>query len=119
MEVLHHVWELGEARVADVRERILEERPVAYTTVMTVMKKLAKKGFLQFDADGATYVYSAAKPPEEVRQGLLQDVVDKVFLGSRTALVQTLVEDEKLSAAEREEIRRLLDQLDSKHGRPG
>ena len=42
MEVLHHVWALGEASVADVHASILKTRPVAYTTVMTVMKKLAR-----------------------------------------------------------------------------
>ena len=52
MEVLHHVWDLGRATVADVQARILRERKVAYTTVMTVMKKLADKGYLQFEMDG-------------------------------------------------------------------
>ena len=111
MEVLHHVWDLGQATVADVRARILEERSVAYTTVMTVMKKLAGKGFLRFDPDGATYVYSAARTPDDVRQGLLQDLLSKVFLGSRAALVQTLVQDEEISDSERDEIRRLIDTL--------
>jgi len=44
MEVLHHVWDLQDATVADVHERILSDRKVAYTTVMTVMKNLKKKG---------------------------------------------------------------------------
>ena len=116
MEVLHHVWELGEATVADVLARIVEERPVAYTTVMTVMKKLAKKGFLQYDADGATYVYSPARSPDEVRQEILEDLVDKVFLGSRTALVQALVGGEEVTDGERDEILRLVRGLSREGG---
>ena len=74
MEVLHQVWAIGEASVADVHERMLGYRSVAYTTVMTVMKKLADKGYLQFAKDGATYVYSAARSPEEVQRSLVDDL---------------------------------------------
>ena len=116
MEVLHHVWELGEATVADVLERIVAERTVAYTTVMTVMKKLAEKGFLRYDADGATYVYSPARAPDEVRQELLQHMLDKVFLGSRAALVQTLVQGEQISDREKKEMRRLVEGLSKRGG---
>ena len=72
MEVLQHVWTLGSATVSDVHERILATREVAYTTVMTVLKKLATKGYLTYERDGNAYVYSAAQPPDEVRADLLR-----------------------------------------------
>ena len=56
MEILHHVWELGEATVAEVQELILKNRKVAYTTVMTIMKNLNDKGFLKYRKQGVTYV---------------------------------------------------------------
>ena len=111
MEVLHHVWELDSATVADVHERILRERKVAYTTIMTVMKKLSEKGFLRFDRDGASYVYSAARSPDDVREGLLRALLEKVFQGSSAALVQTLVRREDISPEEREEIRLMVESL--------
>ena len=101
-----------QATVADVRERILETREVAYTTVMTVMKNLADKGYLQFEKDGVTYVYSAARPPEEVRHSLVDDLVRKVFEGSSLALVQTLVRSENLTEAERQDIKHLIDGME-------
>ncbi len=112
MEVLHHVWSLGEATVADVRARILQERDVAYTTVMTVMKKLSEKGYLRFRQDGRTYVYSAAQPPDEVQHSLLSRLMDSVFHGSPMALVQTLVRHESLSEEERREIARLIEEME-------
>ncbi|HMB94272.1 MAG TPA: BlaI/MecI/CopY family transcriptional regulator [Rhodothermales bacterium] len=112
MEILHHVWDLRQATVADVRARILETREVAYTTVMTVMKNLADKGYLQFEKDGVTYVYSAARPPEEVRHSLVDDLVRKVFDGSPLALVQTLVRAENLTEAERQDLKRLIDEME-------
>lgn len=111
MEVLQHVWDLGEATVAAVHERVLRERKVAYTTVMTVLKKLADKGFLDVDDSAQSYVYSAARSPEEVRGELAEDLVEMAFRGSPAALVQTLVRREELTSAEREEILRLVNGL--------
>ena len=112
MEVLHHVWDLGEATVADVRERILEDRDVAYTTIMTVLKKLAEKGYLDYHKEGRSYVYQPAQEPNEVQHSLLRRLMDKVFEGSPSALVQTLVKREDLSDDERAEIRALIDALE-------
>lgn len=111
MEVLHHVWDMGEATVKEVQGRILEHREVAYTTIMTVMKNLADKGYLKFRKDGVTYVYSSAQEPESVRFNLVKDLVKKVFKGSPKELVQTLVEGEKLSSEERKEILNLIDNM--------
>lgn len=111
MEVLHHVWDLGEATVKDVQERILEKRKVAYTTIMTVMKNLADKDYLKYRKDGVTYVYSPAQKPESVRFNLVEDLVKKVFKGSPSELVQTLVEGENLSSKEKAEILNLIENM--------
>lgn len=111
MEVLRHVWALGRATVREVHERVEADRPLAYTTVMTVMKNLADKGLLAYEQDGTAYVYRAAVAPDEVRGGVLAGILDKVFGGSPAALVQSLVQQETLSDADRAEIRRLLDAM--------
>ncbi|MGM0589680.1 MAG: BlaI/MecI/CopY family transcriptional regulator [Bacteroidota bacterium] len=112
MEVLQHVWELNSASVADVRERILKEREVAYTTIMTVMKNLTEKGYLKYRKEGVTYIYSPAQEPESVRFNLIKDMVKKVFKGSPMQLVQTLVQGEDLSEEEKREIRSMIDQME-------
>lgn len=111
MEVLRHVWALGEASVADVHSTILKDRAVAYTTVMTVMKKLARKGFLHCNSSGSKYLYTPARAPARVRQELVQDLLDQVFQGSASALVQTLVRSEQIPPGERAEIQELLKSL--------
>lgn len=112
MEVLHHVWDLGEATVREVRKRILENREVAYTTIMTVMKNLAEKGYLKYRKDGVTYVYSAAREPESVRSNLIRDLVSKVFKGSPKELVQTLVQSEDLDEKDIKEIKQMIDKME-------
>ncbi|WP_234572545.1 BlaI/MecI/CopY family transcriptional regulator [Rhodohalobacter sp. 614A] len=112
MEILNIVWNLGEASVADVREKILEYREVAYTTVMTIMKNLADKEYLKYRKDGLSYIYSAAVQPDQVRYSLINRLIDKVFQGSPKDLVQTLVQNENLSEEERREIKNMIDKLE-------
>ncbi|MDX1741376.1 MAG: BlaI/MecI/CopY family transcriptional regulator [Rhodothermales bacterium] len=115
MEILHHVWQLKSATVGDVRDRIQQERPIAYTTVMTVMRNLAGKGYLTFEKEGNTYIYSPLQSAGDVQRSLLRDLVTKVFRGSPTALVQTLVSDEELSDQDIERIRNLIDGMEGDH----
>ena len=109
MEVLRHVWDLGRATVRDVHDRIRYDRRIAYTTVMTVMKNLAEKGYLSFERDGQTYVYRAERRPEEVRGTVLSGILDKVFGGDPASLVQTLVQADALSDADRDRLRQIID----------
>jgi predicted transcriptional regulator len=114
MEVLHIVWRLEKATVANIHEEILKSRKVAYTTVMTITKKLADKGLLQYQKSGNSYVYEPARPEEEVKNGLLRQLLDKVFKGSPAELVQNLVEHESLSPAQRKEIEAAIKNLGKK-----
>lgn len=113
MEILHLVWELKHATVADVQERLLQRREVAYTTVQTVLRNLTRKGYLTYEKDGATYVYAPARPAEEVQHSLLKSLLTKVFKDSPTAMVQTLVRFEALSDDEVDELRRMIDQMEA------
>lgn len=112
MEVLHHVWEMGEATVKQVRKRILEDREVAYTTIMTVMKNLAEKGYLKYRKEGVTYVYSPAQEPESVQSNLIKDLITKVFKGSPKDLVQALVNSEDLTEKDLSEIKNMIEKME-------
>ena len=76
---------------------------------MSSMRKLAKKGYLTFTQEGSAYVYSAAKPPHEVKFSLLSGILNKVFKGSPVELVESLVKHEAISEADMDDIRRLID----------
>ena len=110
--MLSTVWELGEASVSDVRSVLLTRGPIAYTTVMTTMRKLADKGYLAFSEDEKQYVYRPLKTRTEVRMGLLSDLISSAFKGSSLSLVQTLVSEADISEEELREIKKVIDQLD-------
>ena len=102
------VWARGTATVRDVYETILEQRKVAYTTVMTMMKILEQKGHLSKSAVEKAYVYEPTKPKQQVIGGMVRDFIDRVFNGSAEPLLMHLVEDRNLSYREIREIERIL-----------
>ncbi|WP_445664598.1 BlaI/MecI/CopY family transcriptional regulator [Fodinibius sp. AD559] len=112
MEVLNHVWDMGEATVKQVRKRILEDREVAYTTIMTVMKNLAEKDLLKYRKEGVTYVYSPAQKPESVRSNLINNLMEKAFKGSPKELVQALVNSDDLTSKDLNEIKSMIDNME-------
>lgn len=79
--VLHSVWRHGDVTVRMVMADIATEHPVAYTTVMTVMVRMAEKGLLRRQLSGKTHIYSAALSPEEfaaaVSQRMFQSLVSE------------------------------------------
>jgi predicted transcriptional regulator len=116
MEMLQHVWHLGEATVADVHERVLKDREVAYNTVLTILGKLENKGYLRRRKEGRAYVYAPDRRPEEVQSSFLEAILDRVFSGSPIALAQALATQEQLTDAERGEIETLIEKMHSLEG---
>ncbi|HZT69143.1 MAG TPA: BlaI/MecI/CopY family transcriptional regulator [Terriglobia bacterium] len=111
LEIMKVVWDLGPATVREVYERLRERRPVAYTTVMTMMNILEQKGFLKKrSAEGRAYVYQSARPRKQVVRAMVRDFVDRVFNGAAEPLVVHLVEDRRLSEKELREIARMIEE---------
>ncbi len=118
LEILQHVWHLGDAVVTEVHARIQQSRPVAYTTVMTVMKNLADKGYLSGERDGTRIRYRPARSATNVRGSVARTLVDKVFGGSPVELVQALAQHESLSDDEIAHLRAFIATLDSPSPNP-
>lgn len=75
-EVMGVVWDQGEATVREVHEILRRLRPVAYTTVMTTMGRLAEKGFLRRMEDQPAYRYSPLVSRAEYERSTVKSVVD-------------------------------------------
>jgi len=107
LEIMHVVWELGDATVKQVHDVLSARRPVAYTTVMTMLGLLAKKGHLKREESGKAFVYRPAHPKGRVVSKMLDDFVSRVFHGSARPLVLALLKDRKISRRDLDEIARL------------
>jgi len=100
------VWRLGAVSVRDVYEALREQRPVAYTTVMTMMKVLQRKGHVKARREGRAHIYTAARPEQRVVLDMVREFLNRVFNGSAEPLVQHLVRDGRLSETELRDVLR-------------
>jgi BlaI family transcriptional regulator, penicillinase repressor len=102
LEVMHEFWGRGESTVAEVRDALARAGlDRAYTTVATLVRILADKGYLVQTNDERPFRYAPARSYEEVSGKLLGEVVERVFRGSREQLLVRLMEQRRLTAAER------------------
>jgi len=108
LEIMKIVWNRKSATVRDVYEVLLEQRQIAYTTVMTMMKILEKKKFLKKTQQDRAFVYQPVRPKEQVIRTMVQDFVTRVFDGSAEPLLMHLVKDRHLSEKDVREITRLI-----------
>ncbi len=109
LEVMHVFWTRGESSVADVRDALAAAGlDRAYTTVATLVRILADKGFLIQTKEERPFSYRPAQSYEEVSGKLLKEVIERVFRGSRELLLVRLMEQRALSARERALLEDLL-----------
>jgi predicted transcriptional regulator len=102
LEVMHVFWRHGELTAAFARDRLAEGGPdLAYTTVATLVRILHEKGFLVTTNDERPFRYRPAQTYEAVSGRLLGRIVDRLFHGSREALLMRLVEQRQLTDRER------------------
>ena len=112
LAIMKVVWKLGDASVREVYETLRKERPVAYTTVMSMMGTLEGKGYLKKRADGRAFRYRPARPEQRVISGMVREFIDRVFDGASQPLLAHLVSARRLTDEEREELRRLIDEAE-------
>ena len=109
LEVMHAFWRCGEATVAEIRDELERTgRPLAHTTVATLIRILMDKEFLQQTNDQRPFSYLPLRTFEEVSRSLVGDLVKRVFRGSREQLLVRLLEQRKLTDKERAVLEELL-----------
>ena len=106
LEIMKVVWEAGSATVRDVYETLRARRRVAYTTVLTMMNVLERKGHLRKSAEGRSYRYQSARPRAQVLKGMVREFLDRVFGGKARPLLVQLIEDRQLSDEDLRELAR-------------
>ena len=105
-DILAIVWDDRQATVRDVYETLRKQRQIAYTTVMTVMNNLVKKGLLLQDRSAIAYVYKPAIPGSEVASSILDSLVQRLFRGrANLALSHLLGLKRDLDPEQVEELR--------------
>jgi len=93
LDCMNTLWPMGQGTVREIRDRLAARRPRAYTTIMTIMDRLARKGIVERRKVGRAYLYHPNLSAEEARVHALDQVIENFFAGSKEALLAQLTGD--------------------------
>ncbi|KAF7775244.1 hypothetical protein PCIT_a1392 [Pseudoalteromonas citrea] len=109
MEVL---WQKEHASVREIAEILSEEKTTAYTTVQTMCKILADKGYVDFHKEGKAFIYTPKISQKEARKGALTSLLNKFFGGSPEVLAQHLIQETDIELDDLAELQKRIDRAD-------
>ena len=112
LAIMRVLWSRGEATASEVHASLLEERGLALTTIKTMLRKMDEKGVVSHRVDGRTFIYSPAMAEADVKDGMVDYLVQKLFAGDGAALVNHLIDAGDIDAAELNELRRRLARIE-------
>lgn len=107
--LLEVLWKKKRASVKEVTDEVSKKTPLAYTTVLTTLNILEKKGFVTHEQEGRAFIYSAAITRSEAVKHALEHLMKQFFNGSPRVLAQHLVSEHEVDVAELESLRRIVD----------
>lgn len=108
-QIMDALWEESPATVRQIQERLRAVKPMAYNTVLTMMRILRDKGFLASERQGRTDVYQPQVSRQHMGKRSLGEVMELFFAGSAKDLVSQLLDSDEVSEEEIKQIRREID----------
>ena len=108
LHLMNILWDKGKATVQQIHDVLAEPKP-AYTTTLTVMQILTKKGVVDFEKNGKANVYRPLLTRDEYIGGFMNETCDTVFGGSMKSFFSFFAKSEKIS---RDELAEILKEMD-------
>jgi BlaI family transcriptional regulator, penicillinase repressor len=112
LAILRVLWDRGPSTVRQVNRAMSAEKATGYTTTLKLLQIMIEKGLVLRDEAQWPHVYEPAFTEEKTQRQMVRDLLDKAFAGSTGKLVLRALAAKKVSAQERAEIRKLLDELE-------
>lgn len=110
MQILSILWDLNSATVREIAARLPDGKPRAYTTVLSMMQVMERKGLVTHFREGNANRYEPVPKREDVVTPFLTGLMNKVFGGKPASMVQSLIDTETLDEGELKAIRKLVNQ---------
>jgi predicted transcriptional regulator len=108
LEILKALWQSSPANVRQVQAALAPTRPLATTSVTTVLNIMTRKGYLKRSKSGAVYVYSPTVSETATANGMIGDLINRLFRGSAASLMLNLISEQDLDEKTLKEIRSAL-----------
>jgi predicted transcriptional regulator len=116
LRLMKILWRRGESAVTDLVAALPEGEPLAYNSVLTTIRILEQKGYVEHRQEGRAFVYKPSVAEDEASRTEVRNVLGRFFGNSREQLVLSLLGDDEISA---EELRRLKDAIRSARAQKG
>jgi len=110
MEVL---WLRGRSTVQQVVDALPADSPLAYNSVLTTIRILEKKGYVEHDKDGRAHIFKPVVARHEAARSEIRNLVRRMFRDSHELLVLNVLEEEQIDLAELKRLREMLKQNDN------
>lgn len=117
LDLLRFITEHSPATVREVAESYGSRRGLARTTILTMMERLRSKGYLRRSSVGGANEYSPCLSSAELMNGVVRDFVEKTLGGTLSPFMAYLADDAKVSPKDLKDLKRLVDELDSREGK--
>jgi BlaI family penicillinase repressor len=109
LDVLKVLWERPEATVVEIQQAVRSTRPLAQTTIATLLSRLEKRGLVAYRTEGRQYVYRAVLQERDARRHAVAEVTQGLFAGDVTAMVSQLLSAHELRPGDLARVRALID----------
>jgi BlaI family penicillinase repressor len=114
LRIMQILWNRGRATARDITVALNDNDPIAHSTVQTLLRTLEDKSAIAHEVEGRTFVFFPLVKEDKYKRNATRDLLDRVFGGDVQSLVAHLLQNEKVSRKELEEIRRLIDERGQK-----
>lgn len=108
LRLMRLLWARGESAVADLMQALPEDTPLAYTSVLTTVRILEKKGYVRHRKEGRAFFYIPCVAEHEARQSEIRHVLQRFFGNSRERLVLSLLGDADVTPEELERMKQAI-----------
>jgi len=115
LAIMQVLWERGEATVACVRKALNKTRPLAHTTIGTMLAKMERNGQVHHRAQGKFNIYRPAIQQQNVRRSMVSNLAASLFAGDVTQMVSHLLDGRDVSREELARLKSLIREKEAEH----
>jgi predicted transcriptional regulator len=108
LPIMDVLWSRHSATVGDVAEALAKDKPVAYNTVLTLMRILERKGYIRHTKDGRAFVYQPVVDRGEASRKAVRHLLSRFFNDSPELLLLNLLKEEQIDESELGRLRGLI-----------
>jgi len=115
IDLMRILWTSGQASTSDIHKAIQCKRPLAYTTVATMLKRLNKRGLIEQTQSGRELMFTHLVDESQVKRSMVSGLLSDLFHGDPEALVAHLVSESELEANDLNKIGELIKKSEKQH----